>query len=101
MANVLYGLKNTRKVTLENIAQHTLSVKKGVKKSLLVVDMPKDQNKNVKIAKKNAKLIMNKTKCDALKLESNNKNFEIIKKLTDLKIPIMGHIGFTPQFKKI
>ncbi len=100
MANVLYGLKNTHKVTLENIAQHTLSVKKGVKKSLLVVDMPKDSYKNVKIAKKNAKLIMNKTKCDALKLESNNKNFEIIKKLTDLKIPIMGHIGFTPQFKK-
>ena len=95
MANVLYGLKNTHKVTLENIAQHTLSVKKGVKKSLLVVDMPKDSYKNVKIAKKNAKLIMNKTKCDALKLESNNKNFEIIKKLTDLKIPIMGHIGFT------
>ena len=42
MANVLYGLKNTHKVTLENIAQHTLSVKKEVKKSLLVVDMPKD-----------------------------------------------------------
>ena len=95
MANVLYGLKNTHKVTLENIAQHTLSVKKGVKKSLLVVDMPKDSYKNVKIAKKNAKLIMNKTKCDALKLESNNKNFEIIKKLTDLKI-IMGHMVLHP-----
>ena len=42
MANVLYGQKNTHKINLENIIQHTLSVKKGVKKSLLVVDMPKE-----------------------------------------------------------
>ena len=47
--------------------------------------MPKDSYKNVKIAKKNAKLIMNKTKCDALKLESNNKNFEIIQETNRLK----------------
>ena len=41
MANVLYGFDNTHKISLENIIQHTLSVKKGIKKSLLVVDMPK------------------------------------------------------------
>ena len=41
MANVLYGHKNTHKISFNNIIQHTLSVKKGVKKSLLVVDMPK------------------------------------------------------------
>ena len=41
MANVLYGLENTHNISLENIIQHTKSVKKGVKKSLLVVDMPK------------------------------------------------------------
>ena len=41
MANVLYGQKNTHKISLDNIIQHTLSVKKGIKKSLLVVDMPK------------------------------------------------------------
>ena len=41
MANVLYGHKNTHKINLENIIQHTISVKKGIKKSLLVVDMPK------------------------------------------------------------
>ena len=99
MANVLYGLKDTHKMTLENIIQHTLSVKKGVTKSLLVVDMPKGSYKNKKIAKKNARLIKKITKCDAVKLESNKKNFEIIKELVDSKIPVMGHIGFTPQFK--
>ncbi len=100
MANVLYGSKDTHKVTLENIIQHSQSVKKGIKKSLLVVDMPKGTYANKHIAVKNAKLIMKITKCDAVKLESNNKNFNIIKELVKIKIPVMGHIGFTPQFKK-
>ena len=100
MANVLYALKNTHKINLDNIIQHTLSVKKGVKKSLLVVDMPKGSYSNKKKALKNAKLVMRFTKCDAIKLESNNKNFDIIKELVKSKIPVMGHIGFTPQFKK-
>ena len=100
MANVLYGHKNTHKITLENIIQHTLSVKKGIKKSLLVIDMPKNSYVNVKIAEKNAKLIIKKTSCDAVKIESNNNNFNIIKHLVRKKIPVMGHIGYTPQFKK-
>ena len=76
MANVLYGLKSTHKITITNIIQHTLSVRKGVKKSLLVVDMPKGTYNNLKIAEKNAKLITKITGCDAVKLESNNKNFK-------------------------
>ena len=100
MANVLYGLNNTHKINLENMIQHTVSVRKGIKNSLLVVDMPKGSYGNLKSAKKNAKLLMRKTNCDAVKIESNNKNFEIIKSLVKYKIPVMGHIGFTPQFKK-
>ena len=100
MANVLYGQKNTHEITLDIIIQHTKSVKKGIKKSLLVVDMPKGTYSNSKIAKKNAKLIILNTKCDAVKIESNNKNFFIIKELVKENIPVMGHIGYTPQFKK-
>jgi Ketopantoate hydroxymethyltransferase len=100
MGNVLYGMTNTHKVTLTNIIQHSISVKKGIKKSLLVVDMPKNSYNNVSIAKKNAKIILKKTKCDAIKIESNNKNFKIINKLVKSNIPVMGHIGYTPQFKK-
>ena len=100
MANVLYGHKNTHKINLKNIIQHTLSVKLGVKKSLLVVDLPKGTYKNEKSAEKNAKYLIKKTKCDAVKLENNKKNYEIIKFLTNKKIPVMGHIGYTPQFKK-
>ncbi len=99
VANVLYGMKNTHKISLDTIIQHGISVRKGVKKSLLVIDMPKGTYKNVKQAKKNAKLIIKKTKCDAVKIESNNKNFDIIKNLVKNKISVMGHIGYTPQFK--
>ncbi len=100
MANVLYGLKDTHNLSLKNIIQHTQSVRKGIKKSLLVVDMPKGSYQNKKIAKKNAKLIMDITKCDAVKIESNNNNYVIINELVKSNIPVMGHIGYTPQFKK-
>ena len=100
MANVLYGHKNTHKISLKNIIQHTLSVKMGVKKSLLVVDMPKDSYSNIKDALKNIKLVIKKTGCDAVKLENYKDNYKIIELLVKKKIPIMGHIGFTPQFKK-
>ena len=99
MANVLYAEKNTHNLTIENTIQHTLSVRRGVKKNLLVVDMPKGTYKNIAMAKKNAKLIKSSTKCDAVKIESNSNNFNIIKELVSLKIPVMGHIGYTPQFK--
>ena len=100
MANVLYGHKNTHKISLDNIIQHTLSVKMGIKKSLLVVDMPKDSYNSIRSAEKNAKKIIKMTKCDAIKLESNKKNYKIIKSLVGKNIPVMGHIGYTPQFKK-
>ncbi len=99
MANVLYAMKNTHKITLDAIIQHSISVRKGIKKSLLVVDMPKGSYKNPLQAKKNAQLIFKKTNCDAVKIESNNKNFKIIREITKAKIPVMGHIGYTPQFK--
>ena len=100
MANVLYGHKNTHKINLENIIQHTQSVKLGVKKTLLVVDMPKGSYKNKNLAIKNAITLINKTSCDAVKLENYRNNHKIIKALVNKKIPVMGHIGYTPQFKK-
>ena len=100
MANVLYGHKNTHKISLDNIIQHTLSVKMGIKKSLLVVDMPKDSYNSPRSAEKNAKKVIKMTKCDAIKIESNKKNYKIIDFLVRKNIPVMGHIGYTPQYKK-
>ena len=100
MANVLYGHKNTHKISLENIIQHTISVKMGIKKTLLVVDMPIGTYTNTKTALKNARLVIKKTGCDAVKIESNKQNYRIINHLVRKKIQVMGHIGYTPQFKK-
>ena len=100
MANVLYGMKSTNNISLENIIQHSVSVRKGTKKSLLVVDMPKSSYKTPAQASRNAKLIVKKTHCDAVKIESNSKNFKIINEIVKANIPVMGHIGYTPQFKK-
>ena len=97
MANVLYGHKNTRKISLDNIIQHTLSVKMGIKRSLLVVDMPKDSYNSPRSAEINAKKVIKMTKCDAIKIESNKKNYKIIKYLVRKNIPVMGQIGYTPQ----
>ncbi len=100
LGNVLYGMENTHNVTLDTMINHGISVKKGIKKSLLVIDMPKNTYNNLLKAKKNAKKIMSATKCDAIKIESNKKNYSIINNLVKSKIPVMGHIGYTPQYKK-
>ncbi len=100
LANVLYAMKNTHNINLEIMINHASSVKKGLKKSLLVVDMPKGTYDNPRIAVKNAREIIRKTKCEAVKIESNSKNYNIIKSLVDAKIQVMGHIGYTPQHKK-
>ena len=100
LGSVLYNYSTTRKVTLSEMINHSKSVRQGIKKSLMVVDMPyKTYETNIS-ALKNAKKIIKETKCDAVKLESNNKNFHIIKDLVKSKIPVMGHIGYTPQHKK-
>ena len=52
MANVLYNMKDTNQITIDNVIQHTMSVRQGVKKSLLVVDMPRKTCKNLTKAKK-------------------------------------------------
>ena len=100
LANVLYGNKTTHDLKLQTMINHAKSVSLGVKKSLFVVDMPKDSYKNVKQAVKNAKKIIKKTRCDAVKIENNSHNLNIVKAFAKSKINVMGHIGYTPQFKK-
>ncbi len=100
LGNVLYGLNNTHTVSLKTMINHAKSVSKGIKQSLFVVDMPKNTYNNINSAKKNAKEIIRKTNCDAIKIESNNKNYSIINSLVNSNINVMGHIGYTPQYKK-
>ena len=100
LGTAMYGMKNTHNVTLEMMIQHGISVKSNLCKALCVVDMPINTYRNINEARKNAKLIFKKTKCDAVKMECNGKNFKIIESVIKMGIPVMGHIGFTPQHYK-
>ena len=77
--------------------RHAKSVRSGVKKALMVVDMPYGTCKNPLLAKKNALRIVKETKCDAVKLEGGKEIKQIIKCLIKNKINVMGHIGLLPQ----
>jgi 3-methyl-2-oxobutanoate hydroxymethyltransferase len=100
VATAMYGKKNTHQITLDTMIEHGLSVKSNLSTALCVVDMPINSYRTIKEGKKNAMLIFKKTKCDAVKVECNGKNFEIIKNIVKTGIPVMGHIGFTPQYYK-
>jgi 3-methyl-2-oxobutanoate hydroxymethyltransferase len=97
---VLYGMESTREVTLDLMINHAKSVKKGISKSVLVIDMPYQTYRNKKEAYNNAKKIIKSTKCDALKLEGGGKIINIIKYLINKNIPVMGHIGLLPQSER-
>ena len=100
LGSVLYNYKSTRDVSLNTMIEHSKSVRKGVKKSLMVVDMPYNTYRNPREALKNAKKIIFKTKCDAVKLEGGKKICTIVKALVKNNISVMGHLGVLPQFDK-
>ena len=100
LGSVLYNYKSTRSVTLDIMIEHSKSVRMGIKKSLMVVDMPHNTYRNSLEALRNAKTIISKTKCDAVNLEGGKKIFHIIKTLIKNKIPVMGHLGLLPQSAK-
>jgi 3-methyl-2-oxobutanoate hydroxymethyltransferase len=100
LGSVLYNYKSTREVTLNTMIEHSKSVRMGIKKSLMIVDMPHNTYRNSKEVLKNAKLIMKKTKCDGVKIEGGKKIISFVKTLVKHNIPVMGHIGVLPQSDK-
>ena len=101
LGSVLYNYKSTREVSLNTMIEHSKSVRMGVKKSLMVVDMPHNTYRNTREALRNAKKIISRTKCDAVKLEGGKKICKIVKTLIKNNIPVMGHLGVLPQSDKI
>ncbi|MEC7137267.1 MAG: 3-methyl-2-oxobutanoate hydroxymethyltransferase [Pseudomonadota bacterium] len=97
LGSVLYNYSTTRKVTLTEMINHSKSVRMGVKKSLMVVDMPYKTYSTKNLALKNARKIIKETKCDAVKLEGGKKIIKQITYLIKNKIPVMGHLGLLPQ----
>ena len=100
LGSVLYNYNSTKEVSLNSMIEHSKSVRMGIKKSLMIVDMPYNTYRNSNEALKNAKKILAKTKCDGVKLEGGKKIYKIIKTLIKNKIPVMGHLGLLPQSDK-
>ena len=100
LGSVLYNYRSTRQVSLNTMIEHSKSVRVGVKKSLMVVDMPYNTYKTNSQTLKNAKRIVKETKCDAVKLEGGKEIINQINFLIKNRIPVMGHLGILPQTVK-
>lgn len=97
-SNVMAGNVTTLPITLDQMIYHAKSVVRGVKRALVVVDMPFGTYQvNADEAVKNAIRIMKETHADALKLEGGEEILPSVRKILDAGIPIMGHLGLTPQ----
>lgn len=98
LSNVFQGNDTTLPVTMDEMIYHTKSVCKGVERAIVVVDMPfMSYQTNVDEAFRNAGRIMKETPAGGVKLEGGERVANSIRKITEAGIPVMGHIGLTPQ----
>ena len=97
-ANVMAGYESTLPITLDMMIYHARSVVRGVNRALVVVDLPFGTYQgNSKVALDSAIRIMKETEADAVKLEGGEEILESIQRILSAGIPVMGHLGLTPQ----
>jgi len=95
---VLHGLSSTLDVSMDMMILHGKAVRRGVKRALMVVDMPfGSYEESPSQAFRNAARLMAETGCTAVKLEGGETMRETVRFLTARGIPVMGHVGLTPQ----
>jgi len=98
VAEVLNGEGSTLTATLDQMIYHATAVCRGVRRALVVCDLPfLSYHVSVPSAIANAGRVMQETGCAAVKLEGGRKRAETIRGLVDAGIPVMGHLGLTPQ----
>lgn len=97
-SNVMAGNTTTLPITIDQMIYHARSVARGVKRALVLCDMPFGTYQvNPTEGVKNAIRIMQESGCDALKLEGGVEIIDTVKKILDAGIPVCGHLGLTPQ----
>lgn len=98
LGNVMLGYENTLAVTVEDMIHHGKAVCRGAKNAFVVIDMPfMSYQPSVRDAVINAGRIMKETNCQAVKLEGGREYADRIKAITEAGIPVVAHIGLTPQ----
>lgn len=102
-ANVVFGYENTIPVSMDEMLFAMKAVRRGVKRALLVADMPYGSyHINADETVRNALRFIKEGGAEAVKLEGGRNRLEMIKRLVNEEIPVMGHIGLTPQsFNKL
>lgn len=97
-SNVMAGYETTLPITLDNMIYHAASVVRGVKRALVVVDLPFGTYQgNSKEALASSIRIMKETGAHAVKLEGGREIVESVERILSAGIPVMGHLGLTPQ----
>jgi len=97
-SNVMAGNETTLPITLEQMIYHAQCVVKGVERSFVIVDLPfGSYQSNSEIALASAIKIMKETGAHAIKLEGGEEVADSIKRIVSAGIPVMGHLGLTPQ----
>src|SRR5437762_5892910 len=97
-SNVMAGHETTLPITLDQMIYHACSVIRGAGRCLVVVDLPfGSYQSNSDIALASAIRIMKETGCHAVKMEGGEETVEAAKKIISAGIPVMGHLGLTPQ----
>jgi 3-methyl-2-oxobutanoate hydroxymethyltransferase len=95
---VVLGYENTLPVTMEEMLHHCRAVARGAKSALLVGDMPfMSYQASVEEATRNAGRFLQQGGMDAVKLEGGRERADAIRSITSAGIPVMGHLGLTPQ----
>lgn len=98
LGNVMLGYENTLSVTVEDMIHHGAAVARGVKNALVVIDMPfLSYQTSVYDAVKNAGRLIKEGHGGAVKLEGGEEMADRIRAITNASIPVMGHLGLTPQ----
>jgi 3-methyl-2-oxobutanoate hydroxymethyltransferase len=98
LSNVFQGNDTTLPVTMDEMIYHTKAVIKGVNRAMVVVDLPfMSYQLSIDEGFRNAGRIMKETSASGVKLEGGERVAETIRKVTQAGIPVMGHLGLTPQ----
>jgi 3-methyl-2-oxobutanoate hydroxymethyltransferase len=98
LAMVVLGYENTLPVTMQEMLHHTAAVRRGTERALVIADMPyASYHVSKKDALRNATRFIKEAGAEAVKIEGGTKRVPLIDALIDAEIPVMGHIGLTPQ----
>jgi 3-methyl-2-oxobutanoate hydroxymethyltransferase len=95
---VVLGYESTLPVTLEEMLHHTRAVRRGTRRALVVADMPYGSyHTDTAESLRNAVRFVKEAGAEAVKVEGGERRLELIARLTEAEIPVMGHVGLTPQ----